>query len=157
LTWHCLYILGQIPTIIRKIKTQTHSSQVGSLLWGFICLYSSNLRAISSKPWQWGLISWFISIWVLSVIKGSILRVSLNVLQVFSYFKTLVVVAVLAIKLLGVEITVEGRVFGVLERVLREIQQLWLSLVVAPVLVLGKGLGEQGGVGQIASIGVVED
>jgi len=60
----------------------------------------------------------------LSVIKGSILRVSLNVLQVFSYFKTLVVVAVLAIKLLGVEITVEGRVFGVLERVLREIQQL---------------------------------
>jgi len=28
---------------------------------------------------------------------------------------------------------------------------------VAPVLVLGKGLGEQGGVGQIASLGVVED
>jgi len=56
----------------------------------------------------------------------------------------------------GVEITTEGRVFGVLERVFSKIQWLWPLLVVAPVLVLGEGLGEGGGgVGQIASLGVV--
>ena len=43
-----------------------------------------------------------------------------------------------------------------MERVLREIQWLWPLLVVAPVLALGEGLGEGGGgVGQIASLGVV--
>ena len=93
----------------------------------------------------------------------------MNVLQVFTtllwvieqasffYFLiTLVVVAISAIKL-GVEITTEGWVFGFLEGVLRDVQWLWLLPVVAPVLVLGKGLDEGGGAGKIVSLEAVGD